>query len=90
MLHHRSEAKRIGRRYRRLLVPAPTDIRPVTEEVDVSTFESLVQLAASAGSTVTHLPDPWGEADLYFVEDGGVRYRYRAAGRHRTARRVTV
>ena len=90
MLHHRSEAQRISRRYRRILAPAPSDIRPVTEEVDVSSFESLAQLARAAGRSVTHLPDPWAEADVYFVEDGGVRYRYRAAGRARAARRMTV
>jgi hypothetical protein len=90
VLHQRSEAKRISRRYRRILAPAHGDIRSVTEEVDVGSFESLAQLAKAAGRTVTHLPDPWAEADVYFVEDGGIRYRYRATGRARAARRMTV
>ena len=90
MLHHRSEAHRISRRYRRILAPASGDLRPVTEEVDVASFESLADLAVAAGRTVAHLPDPWAEADVYFVEDGGVRYRYRATGRARAARRMTV
>ena len=57
----------------------------------MATIDALVELAEQSGSPVLHVADQWTGADLFFVDDGGTRYRYRAAARaERKRRTVTV
>ena len=77
----RTEAHRIRTKLAGVLVTAPPTLPRAAEHLDVTTIEALVKLAEQSGSPVVHIADEWAGADLFFVDDGGTRYRYRAAGR---------
>lgn len=49
------------------------------EQVDVLDMEVLVRLARSLDCSIAHVPDPWTGRDLFFLDDAGTRYRFRAA-----------
>ena len=83
------EADRIRARYGDLLVDGRE--RPeAREHVEVATIDTLVRLAYRVQTTVAHVPEPRTRRDLFFVDDGGVRYRYRAAASDSGRRPVTV
>jgi hypothetical protein len=87
----RSEADRIRAKFGSRLTPAPPTLPRAAEQLDVATIDALVELSEQCGSPVLHVTDQWTGADLFFVDDGGIRYRYRAAGRSdRYRRTVTI
>jgi len=90
LTRRRSEAERIHARYGEVLVDVTGGLHRAAEELDVATIDALVKLAERCGRPVNHLPDPHAGADVYFVDDGGVRYRYRATGRQAAAGRRVV
>jgi hypothetical protein len=90
VLNRRSESRRIAARWGRLLVDAPTGLARADEEIGVASFDALALLAEERGATIAHLPDPWTGGDVYFFDDGGTRYRYRAAARHSERRPVAI
>ena len=91
LTRRRTEADRIRARFGSVLVEAPTTLARAAEQLDVATIDALVELAERCGSPVLHVADRWTGAGLFFVDDGGTRYRYRAAGRAEGDRRtVTV
>jgi hypothetical protein len=83
----RTEADRIRAKLAGVLVPAPPSLPRAAENLDVSSIDALVKLSDQCGSPVVHIEDQWTGADVFFVDDGGTRYRYRAAGRTDRARR---
>ena len=86
----RGEAARIRARYGHRLAETRIPTKP-TEEFEVPTFDALLLLADEHGTKVSCVPDPTIGRDLYFVDDGAIRYRYRAAPRRRAVpRAVTV
>ena len=91
MTRRRTEAERIRAQHRARLVAAPARLSPAAEVVDVVGIDALVRLADRCVVPVHHRADPRTGAEVYFVDDGGVRYRYRAAGRPAPhGRRVTL
>lgn len=77
----RTEAERIRAKLAGVLVTAPPTLPRPAESLDVASIDVLVKLAEQCGSPVVHIEDQWTGADVFFVDDGGTRYRYRAAGR---------
>jgi hypothetical protein len=79
----RTEADRIRARLAEagVLVAAPPTLPRAAENQSVPTIDALVKLSEQCGSPVVHVEDQWTGADVFFVDDGGTRYRYRAAGR---------
>jgi len=80
MWHRRTEADRIRAKLGGALVSAPAQLPHAVEQLDVATIDALVKLSEQCGSAVNHVEDRWTGADLFFVDNGGTRYRYRAAG----------
>jgi hypothetical protein len=81
IVRRRTEADRIRAKLAGVLVTAPSTLPRAAEHVDVTSIEALVKLSEQCGSPVVHIADQWTGADVFFVDDGGTRYRYRAAGR---------
>ena len=76
----RSEAARIRARHGNRLADVRAPV-PSTEEFDVPSFDALLKLADEHETKVSCVADPALGRDLYFVDNGGIRYRYRAAAR---------
>ena len=76
----RGEAARIRARHSDRLdeVRVPT---PMAEEFDVPSFDAVLRLADEHGARISFVSDPALGRDLFFVDNGGIRYRYRAAPR---------
>ena len=71
------EAARIARRHAKLLLPVlPVAFPPGARIVDVTTMDSLAELARSYGLPVLH----WSRSgvDTYVVQDDDTAYRYRS------------
>ena len=80
MRSRRSEAARIRARHGARL----DDVRlpPLTvQEFDVPNFDAILRLADEHGTRISCVSDPAFGRDLFFVDNGGVRYRYRATPR---------
>jgi hypothetical protein len=71
-----------------MVVDAPAAVSHVTDFVDVTSVDVLVKLAVKVGTSVLRIPDQWTGADVFFVDDGGTRFRYRAAARSDGDRRA--
>ncbi len=72
----RGEVALIHARYGRWLVPVrDSDLPVLSKVIDVDTFDALVTIARHYGHLVLH--EEGAGADTYFVDEGGVTYRYR-------------
>ena len=86
----RTEADRIRAKFGRVLTPAPPALPRSAERCDVASIEDLVELAARFGAPVMHVEDKWTGADLFLVDDGETRYRYRAEAHSSRFRAIKV
>lgn len=72
----RGEAALIHARYGRWLVPVrDSDLPVLSKVIDVGSFDALVTIARHYGHLILH--EQAAGADTYFVDEGGVTYRYR-------------
>jgi signal peptidase len=79
----RGESFRIEARYGHLLVPvSPSASGALGALVDIATMEGLARLAEPGNRPILHSERLGSHS--YFVEDGGVMYRYSTAGAQRT------
>jgi signal peptidase I len=79
----RGESFRIEARYGHLLVPvSPSASEVLGPLVDVATMEGLARLAEPSKRPILHSERLGGHS--YFVEDGGILYRYSTGGAQRT------
>ena len=76
----KGEAARIRARYGDRLADVAVPADPI-EEFEVPCFDALLRLADEHGTRISCVPDRALGRDLYFVEGGGIRFRYRAAAR---------
>jgi hypothetical protein len=85
----RTEGERIRARYAHLLLAEPEPAR-FSEVVEVGTIQALARLAERCGGAVGHAHDVRSGRDAFFIDEGGIRYRYRTAPKRNGARKITV